>query len=171
MQSHGGMTTHFQEQGVVGRVAEDSDRLVVLGPSAQHGGATDVDVLDQFVARDVGVGRHQLERVEVHDNQIDTLDAVLLQEVQVYPVVALVEDARMDLRAEGFYPTIQTLGEARDLGHVGDRDVLLTQELGGTARTEDLPAEVHQGLGQFHYTGLVEHTDQRSGHGHLLITG
>ena len=57
-----------EHHGVVGRVDDDCYELVVLCCSPHHGRATDIDQLD------AGVGG---EGVEVADQQVDWLDAVL----------------------------------------------------------------------------------------------
>ena len=53
---------------VVRRVDDDGDAVVVLGRGPHHRRTTDVDQLDS------GVGG---ERIEVDDDEVDRLDAVL----------------------------------------------------------------------------------------------
>ncbi len=58
------------DPGVIGRIDDDRDAFVVLGGRPNHGGATDVDVLDDLVER--GATSHGFaKRVEVDDGQID----------------------------------------------------------------------------------------------------
>ena len=56
---------------VVGRVDDDADVRVVLGRGPDHGRPADVVIVDELDRR---VGP---ERVEVHDDEVDRLDAVL----------------------------------------------------------------------------------------------
>ena len=69
---------HLGQDGIiVGRVGDDGNARGVLGGRAQHGGATDVDVLDGIRKGDLGVGDGLLELVQVDDDQVDQLNAVL----------------------------------------------------------------------------------------------
>ena len=60
-------------------VGHDGDVLVVLGRRPDQAGAADVDVLDRLLERDAGPGDRRLERVQVHDHQVDRLDALSLE--------------------------------------------------------------------------------------------
>ena len=83
---------------VVGGVGDDGDGSVVLGRAAQHGRAADVDVLDGVLERAVGLRDGGFERVEVHDDEVDEVDAVLLGFVEVLMRIATAEEAAMDFR-------------------------------------------------------------------------
>lgn len=50
---------------------------MVLGRAAEHGRAADVDVLDGVLEGAVRLRDGGFERVEVHDDEVDELDAVL----------------------------------------------------------------------------------------------
>ena len=71
---------------------------MVLGRAAQHGRAADIDVLDGVLERAVGLRDGGFERVEVHDDEVDELDAVLLGFLEVLMRIAAAEEAAMDLR-------------------------------------------------------------------------
>ena len=63
---------HLGQDGIiVGRVRDDGNARGVLGGRAQHGGTTDVDVLDGIRKGDLGVGDGLLELVQVDDDQVD----------------------------------------------------------------------------------------------------
>jgi hypothetical protein len=65
-----------QDLAVARRAHDDADRGEVLRGRADHRRAADVDLLDHVVL--AGPARHGLaERVQVHDHEIDRLDAVL----------------------------------------------------------------------------------------------
>lgn len=69
---------HLGQDGVVvGRIGDDGNARGVLGSRAQHGGTADVDVLDGIREGDLGVGNGLLELVQVDDDQVDQLNAVL----------------------------------------------------------------------------------------------
>src|SRR5581483_9277817 len=77
------------EHGVVARRADHrSGEGAVLGRRAEHGWATDVDVLYHLVLGGSTDGRGALEGVEVDDHQVDQLDVVLLDGGDVLGVVA-----------------------------------------------------------------------------------
>ena len=63
---------HLGQDGIiVGRVGDDGNARGVLGGRAQHGGTTDVDVLDGIRKGDLEVGDGLLELVQVDDDQVD----------------------------------------------------------------------------------------------------
>ena len=62
---------------IVGRVGDDGNARGVLGGRAQRGRTTDVDVLNGIREGDLGVGDGLLELVQVDDDQVDQLNAVL----------------------------------------------------------------------------------------------
>ena len=69
---------HLGQDGiVVGRVGDDGNARSVLSGGAQHGGTANVDVLDGVRKGDLGVGDGLLELVQVDDDQVDQLNAVL----------------------------------------------------------------------------------------------
>jgi hypothetical protein len=63
---------------IVGGVHDRQHELVILGGGAEHRGAADVDVLYRIVERHAGPGNGHLERVQVHGDEVDRHDAVLL---------------------------------------------------------------------------------------------
>ena len=63
--------------GVVGRIDQHRHVGMVLGRGAQHRRPADVDVLDRFVIGAVGPRDRRGERIEIDDQQVDRLDAVL----------------------------------------------------------------------------------------------
>ncbi len=82
------MQSEFGQQlFVVGRLDHHGDVGVVLGGGADHRRPADVDVFDAIVeSRAFGDGG--LERIEVHHQQIDRLDAVLVHRGGVFRVGA-----------------------------------------------------------------------------------
>ena len=64
--------------GVARRVDDDGDRRVVLRGGAHHRRAADVDLLDALVRRRAG-GHRLPERVEVDHDQVERLDAQLVE--------------------------------------------------------------------------------------------
>ena len=108
---------------------------MVLGGRADHGGAADVDHLDDRLFGRAALRRDLFERVEADDDHVDGLDAVLGDGRHVLGVVALGEDAGLDARVHGLDPAAEHLGELGDVGDLGDRDALVGQQAGGAARS------------------------------------
>src|SRR6185436_15897365 len=84
----GGIGEGGKDRVVVVVVDDDGDTLVVLGGAAQHGGTTDIDVFDGFLEVDILLGDGLLERVKVHHDEIDQVDAVGLGGREVVGLVA-----------------------------------------------------------------------------------
>ena len=75
-------------------------------------------------------------------------------------VVPQREKTAVDLRMQGFQPSVHHLRKAGIIRHVGDRDPAFPQLRRRSARGEDLHAEGLQSLGEFDDPLLVRHTDQ-----------
>ena len=118
-----------ERAGVLLRVGQHHDEIVVFGGGADQGGAADVDVLHAVV---VGCACRdgRLERVEVHRHQIDGRDVVDAHLVDVFGEVPAREDAAMDLRHQGLDAAVHDLGEAGVVGHVLDRHACVSQGFG-----------------------------------------
>ena len=97
---------------VVGRVDDDADVGVVLGGCPDQRRPADVDQFDPRVGR---------ERVQVHDDQRDRLDAVLGEIGAVRFVVEIGEDAAMHLRVERHDAMTEDRREPCEIGDIGDR--------------------------------------------------
>src|SRR5690606_21742955 len=106
---------------VVGRIDDDGYPArfgaMVLGGSAQHGRAANINIFN-------GIGKSAAfacdgfaERVEIDDQQIDAIDAVLFDGLQVFFAVAASQQATVDFWVQGFDTTIQDFRGARMLGN------------------------------------------------------
>ncbi len=122
--------------GVVRRVYDDSDPLVVLRSRAQHRGSADVDVLDRFGVRAVRPRRRRLERIKIHREYVDHVDAVLDQHGLVDASAR--EQAAVDVRMQRLHAAIHDLGESGNSGDLDDGNSGRAQRLRRTARRDDL---------------------------------
>ncbi len=66
-----------------------------------------------------------MERIEVHNHQIDRIDPGFKQLCHVLGVVAVREDASVDAWMKRFHATREHLGEARDVGDRRGDDAVL----------------------------------------------
>ena len=149
----------FQDGIVVGGVAHDGHVLPVLGGAAHHGRTADVDVLDGLGQGDTLLGDGLLEGIEVHADELDGLDAVLLQGLHVCGNVAAGQDAAVYLRVKGLDTSV---ADFRETGYFADADGLHTlgfQQFLGTARGDDFPAKVYKALHEGHKTVFVAYTN------------
>jgi hypothetical protein len=112
-----------EDARMVGGIDDDADRAVVLRRGTQHRRPADVDHLD-----DIRVHRTRrdgaLERVEVHDDEVDRVDAELRELCDMVRVRAVRQDAGVDARVERLHAPTETLreaGEVRDLDHLDPR--------------------------------------------------
>jgi hypothetical protein len=135
---------------------------VVLGGGADHRRAADVDVLDAvFVGRALLDGR--LERVQVHYQEIDRLDAVLGHRLPVLGIAADRQQAAMHLGMQGLDAAVHHLGEAGKVRHVRDLQPRFGDRLGGTAGGDQFDTMRRKRARKFDQPGLVGNGQQSPG--------
>jgi hypothetical protein len=104
---------------------------VVLGGGTQHRRPTDVDVLDgggDFAGR---VLHSFLEGIQIHHQQIDGGDAMLLHDRVI--LSAATEQSTVDFRVQGLDPPVHDFGKAGMLRHFFDGDAGIGEQSGGAA--------------------------------------
>ena len=92
------------------RAGHGRDVREVLRGRAQHRRPADVDHLDRVLLADPAPGDDVLERVEVHADEVEGLDVVVLELVAVVGAVSPGEDRRVDPRMQGLHAPAQQLG-------------------------------------------------------------
>ena len=155
---------HLGQDGVVvSRVRDDGDARGVLGGRAQHGGATDVDVLDGVRKGDLGVGDGLLELVQVDDDQVDQLNAVLSGLLHVLLGVAAGQQRAVNLGVQGLDAAVHHLGIARELLDGGYGNARVLDGTSRAARRDDLDAKVvNQRPCEIDDARLIGNRDQRA---------
>ena len=128
-----------EHERVVGGVDDDGDAVVVLRRRPHHRRTTDVDQLDS------GIGG---EGIEVDDDEVDRLDAVLGEVGAVRWVRRVGEDAAVDLGMESHDTVAEDRRESREFGDVGDRHPDGGDLPGGTTARQHPPAGGVQALGE-----------------------
>ena len=123
-----------EHRAVVERIDHDGDAVVVLGRGAHHRRPADVDVLDGVLEGAAGLGDGRGERIQVDDDEVDRLDAVLAHHGVVGAAPA--EQAAVDLRVQGLDPAVHDLREAGDRRHVDRVDAVAAQQPGRAAGRE-----------------------------------
>ena len=104
---------------------------MVLRCRTEHGGATDIDVLNRQLKADVGFSHSFLKWVEIHHNKIYHLDAMLSRGTDVILFVAACEETPMNLWMKGLDAAFHHLRKARVVTDLSHRDALFFKELGG----------------------------------------
>ena len=72
------------------------------------------------------------------------------------------EDAGMDRRVQGLHPSIEHLGDARDLGHLGVLDAAASRTLAVPPTGDQLDTEGPKSSCELLETGLVVNRQQSS---------
>ena len=138
----------FDQSGIIGDAGDDGDVFEVLGGGADHGGAADVDVLDEMAEGDAGLGGGLLEGVEVDDDHVDGLDAVRGDGGLVFAIAADVEQAAVDLGVEGLDAAVEHLGKAGEVADVLARRGRLRAAPGRCRRWRPVRRQSLPGRGQ-----------------------
>ena len=89
---------------------------------------------------DAGPGDRRLERIEVHDDEVDRLDALGLERGEVVGDVAAGEDAAVELGVERLDPAAEDLGLAGVVGDLGHLEPGLGQRRARAAAGQQVDA-------------------------------
>jgi hypothetical protein len=150
--------------GVVGGIDHDPDMRVVLRRRPHHRGSADVDHLhDLFEARSLGA-RRLLERVQVHDDEIDRIDSGALEILEVPWVRPDGEDPRVDRRMERFHPPVQHFREPGVFRHPAHPNPARLEQPCGPSGREDLDPRPLEGTAEGDDALLLERAHQGTAH-------
>jgi hypothetical protein len=153
----------LEDPRVVGGVDEDDDVAVVLRRRSQEARPADVDVFDQLVPSRLAV-EGALKVVEVHDHDVDRLDAVLVHLRSMGLELSSGQDAAEDLGVERLHPPVEHLGRAGEVRQVAHVDARRANGAGRPARGQELGAELREPACQLVDAGLVGDAQQRALH-------
>ena len=142
----------------------------VLGRGAQHRRSADVDHLDGLLLADAVAGGDLLERIEVHDDEVERQDLVLLECRDVVLAVAAGEDPGVDPRVQCLHAPVEHLGCGGHVLDPVDREAELLDEGGGAAARDELAVELREPARELVEAGLVVDRDQRA-HSSLTTLG
>ncbi|CAB4836390.1 unannotated protein [freshwater metagenome] len=124
---------------VVGRIDEHADVRVVLRCAAHHGGPADVDELDAGLAR---------ERVEVHRDETERLDAVRGEVDKVRLVIEVGEDAAVHLGMQRHHAMAEHDRRTGHRRHILHRYPGRRDRARGASRGDQLPTQLDEPLGE-----------------------
>ena len=152
----------IEHGGIIGGLDDDSHIGMVLGCGADHRRAANVDVLDAVViVRALGDGF--LERIKIHDEEIDRLDVVRLHRRGMVLVGADRQQAAMHARMQRLDAAVHHFGKAGQVGDIGNGEPRVLQRLGGAAGGDEIDAERGQRAGEFNQAGFVGNRQQSAG--------
>ena len=114
---------------------------------------------------DAGLCGGFLEGVEVDDDHVDGLDAVIGDGGFVLGVAADVEQTAVDEGVEGLDAAVEHLGEAGEVADVADGQAGFAEGAGGAAGGDELDAEAGEGLGKLDEAGFVGDAEQGAADG------
>ena len=101
------------------------------------------------------------ERIQVHHDQVERLDAEFLERGGVFGLAKVGEQPGVHARVQGLDATVEHLGKAGQLLHRCHRNTGARNGFGGRTGRHDRDARVVQTLGEFGEPGLVVDADQR----------
>ena len=173
-EGHGGGTVMggelIEQRLVIGGVRQHGDEFVVLGRGADHGGTADVDILDAGGV--VGaLGHRFLERVEVHDEEVDRFDPVRGHGQEVFVIVAQRQKRAMDIGVQRLDPAIHHFGEARHIGYITHLEARRAQHAGGAPGGDEFHPPCGKGAGEVEKPGFVGDGNQRAADGNEVGHG
>ena len=136
----------------------------VLRSRANEARPADVDFLNKGVERGGGIRSGAHERIQVHDDDVDRLDAVAGDGVEVVGARPAGEDPAVDRRVQRLHAPVQHLGKPGNLRDSHDSKPAPAQRRGRAAGRDQLESASGQRPGEFRQPRLVRHAQQCSGH-------
>ena len=123
----------FNDGGVLRCIGEHCHVFPVLGCTAHHGRAANVNVLNGVFQSTAWLGHSGFEGVQIDDEQIDGLNAVLFQSGHVLGHIAPCQQAAVNFGMQCFDTAIQHFWKLCELCHFGHGQTLFCQKFGRTA--------------------------------------
>ena len=139
---------------VVRGVHNDGNVGVVLGRGSNHRWATDVDLLDGFIAlcsSSDGLNKW----IEVHHDQLEWLDVQVLELVDVIGEAQIRQKPAVNLGVKSLHAAIERLWKTSDLTDFNNRKTCIGYLLGGGACRNNLNPLSHQSFCQIKQASFV----------------
>ena len=95
---------------ILAGAGDDGHVGMILGGSTDECWAADIDILHRIGERATGSGNRRLEGVQVDNDEVDWLEALLLDSGQVFGYVSAGEDSTVDLGVQSLTRPPSTLG-------------------------------------------------------------
>ncbi len=143
------------DQRIVTGIGDNRHGGAVLRRTTNHGRSADVDLLDGGRLIRTGTDRIR-EWIQIHDNQVERLDAELLQLRGMVLVRHIGENAGMDMRVKGLDAAIEALRKTSDLRDLGHLDAKLGKTLRSGTGGNHLGIRLDECLGEHLDAFLME---------------
>src|SRR5205085_1415292 len=132
----------------------------VFRGGANHRWSTDVDLFDCFFACYTLASDRLRKRIEIHNDHIDRLDAVLLHRGNVFRVIAQSQQTPVNARMKSFDASIHHLGKTRHVRNIAHVNPGVTQNPGAAAGADDFHVEMFEFASEVDDSGFVRDTDK-----------
>ena len=144
----------FEDRGHVVSVGGDGDEAVILRRCADHRRAANVDILDARL--EIGAARdRRFERIEVHIEHIECVDAVLLHCLGMLGIVAQRQQTAVHFRVQRLHAPVHHLRKTRDGADVLHLQPRIRDRLVRAPGRDECRAQAGQRLGMVDEAGLV----------------
>ena len=150
----------FNQIGIVRRIGNHRDIGMVLGGSADHRRAANIDVLHRrrIIA---ALGANFLEGIEIDDREIDCLDAVRLHRLDMLRIVPDGQKPAMDIGMQRLDAAVHYLGKIRYVGDIRHQQACFGNGLRRSTGRQKLDAKLRQNRRQLDNVSLVGHGKKR----------
>ncbi len=152
-----------QQRRILGRIDAHGDKGMVLRGRAQHRGPANINVFNRVRVAAARARDRFGERIEVHDQQVDWLDLLLLHHGIVDSAPS--EQAAVNLRMQGLHPAVHDLGEPGDAGDLAHGNAMAGQQPGRATGGKDLDLAAGKLPGELEQAGLVGDGKERAADG------
>ena len=133
---------------------------MIFGGGTQHGGTTDINVLDGLFKGTIGFGDSGFEWIEIDHEDVNGADRMLLHVGNVLEVAATAQQSTVDFGMQRLDPPVQNFWRTGIGCHIGDGEAGVPQDLRGAAGGEDFRAQGCQPSGQVYDSRLIRDADQ-----------
>jgi hypothetical protein len=111
----------FQNNGIISRIHHYCHMKVVLSSRTQHGRTSYINVFYCFLQFNIFLEDGLTEGIQIDYHQVNGVDFQRLQLTHMLRVIPDRKNTAMYLWVQGFYPAVQTFGEAGYFTDIGNR--------------------------------------------------
>ncbi len=144
---------------IVLRTAHNSHRAPVLRGAAEHGRASDVNVLNGILHSHARLRYGLAERIEIDAHHVDESDSVLLELRDMAFKVTAAKKSSMHFRMESLDAAVTNLRKTCNLADVYNIQSRILQELHSASGSDDFPSQSHKLTGEFYHAGLITYAE------------
>ena len=155
-----------QQGGVIFRINNHRDILVIFGCRADHGRAANINVFNTRLVS-AALPERFLKWVEIDHQQINLLDTMVPHGVCVCFIIAYCQQSAMHHRVQCFHPPVHHFGEAGQLRHIEAIYTRLREHFCRAAGGNDFDFLRHQRFCEIDNASFVRDGYQGAGNGFM----